>query len=100
LRCGSPTAPRCWRWQPAERLAGFFSALHSLLCQEVFPTLSTREREVPDLVARGYDNRQIARTLFLSEKTVRNHVSNMFTKLDVTDRAAAVARGRDAGLGQ
>ena len=46
------------------------------------PELTDREREVLDLVARGYDNRRIARELFLSDKTVRNHVSNMFTKLE------------------
>lgn len=84
----------------AERLADYFSALHALPCQEMFPMLSTREREVLDLVARGYDNRRIARTLYLSEKTVRNHVCNMFAKLGVADRAEAMTRGRAAGLGQ
>ncbi len=64
-----------------------------------FPELTEREREVLDLVARGLTNPAIAKRLFLSEKTVRNHVSNVFTKLQVTDRAAAVARARDAGLG-
>ena len=52
-----------------------------------------------DLVARCYDNRRIARELVLSDKTVRNHVSNVMTKLDVTDRAAAVVRARNGGLG-
>jgi DNA-binding NarL/FixJ family response regulator len=50
-------------------------------------------------VARGHDNRRIARELFLSEKTVRNHVSNVMTKLDVADRAGAIVRARNAGLG-
>jgi DNA-binding NarL/FixJ family response regulator len=54
-----------------------------------FPSLTAREQEVLDLVARGYDNRRIARELFLSDKTVRNHVSNVLTKLDVEDRAEA-----------
>lgn len=64
-----------------------------------FSELTSREREVLDLIARGLPNREIADRLFLSEKTVRNHVSNIFTKLQVGDRAAAVARARDAGYG-
>ena len=51
------------------------------------------------MVARGLTNPAIAQRLFLSEKTVRNHVSNVFAKLQVTDRGEAVARARDAGLG-
>ncbi|KAA1425096.1 response regulator transcription factor [Mumia zhuanghuii] len=64
-----------------------------------FPELTDRELEVLDLVARGMGNAAIARTLTLSEKTVRNHVSNLLTKLAVRDRAGAVATARDAGLG-
>ncbi len=64
-----------------------------------FPFLTDREREVLDLVARGLTNPAIAARLYLSEKTVRNHVSSIFTKLHVQDRAAAVARARDAGYG-
>ena len=52
-----------------------------------------------ELVAQGLDNLRIARRLALSDKTVRNHVSNILTKLAVSDRSAAVARARDAGLG-
>ena len=52
-----------------------------------------------DLVARGNSNTQIARTLFLSERTVRNYVSIIFTKLEVPDRAHAIAAARDAGIG-
>jgi DNA-binding NarL/FixJ family response regulator len=66
---------------------------------EPFPQLSEREREVLELVAQGLDNLRIARRLALSDKTVRNHVSNILTKLAVSDRSAAVARARDAGLG-
>ena len=65
----------------------------------VLPTLSEREEEVLDLVARGLDNGAIAKRLVLSEKTVRNHVSNVLGKLAVSSRAEAVARARDAGLG-
>ena len=64
-----------------------------------FPELSDREREVLDLLARGYDNATIARRMVLSPKTVRNHVSNVLTKLGVPDRAAAMIRARDEGLG-
>jgi len=64
-----------------------------------FPELTDREREVLDLLARGLTNTEMARRLVLSEKTIRNHVSNIFTKLQVAGRAEAVARARDAGLG-
>jgi DNA-binding NarL/FixJ family response regulator len=64
-----------------------------------FPELSDREREVLDLLARGYDNTTIARRMVLSPKTVRNHVSNVLTKLAVPDRATAMIRARDSGLG-
>jgi DNA-binding NarL/FixJ family response regulator len=65
-----------------------------------FPFLTQREREILNLVAKGLTNPAIATQLVLSEKTVRNHVSNIFAKLHVNDRAAAVARARDAGYGQ
>jgi DNA-binding NarL/FixJ family response regulator len=64
-----------------------------------FPELTDREREVLDQVARGLDNLSIARRLSLSPKTVRNHLSNVLTKLQVADRAAAIVRAREAGLG-
>ena len=65
-----------------------------------FPDLTDREREVLDLVAAGLDNATIARRLVVSPKTVRNHLSNVFTKLQVADRAQAIVRAREAGLGQ
>lgn len=64
-----------------------------------FPELTDREREVLDLVARGFDNLSIARRMVLSPKTVRNHVSNILTKLGVPDRSAAIVRAREGGLG-
>jgi DNA-binding NarL/FixJ family response regulator len=65
-----------------------------------FPSLSEREREVLELIAEGASNGQIAQRLFLSDKTVRNYVSAIFTKLDVESRAAAIVIARDAGLGR
>jgi DNA-binding NarL/FixJ family response regulator len=65
-----------------------------------FPQLTTREREILDLVARGLDNTSISRRLALSPKTVRNHLSNVFTKLQVVDRSQAIIRAREAGLGR
>lgn len=64
-----------------------------------FPQLSARETEILDQIARGLANAEIARELFLSVKTVQNHVSAILGKLGVASRAEAVARARDAGLG-
>jgi DNA-binding NarL/FixJ family response regulator len=83
----------------ARRLMGFFSAPKPAP-PDAFPELTAREREVLDLVAQGRNNQEIARELYLSPKTVRNHISNVFTKLRVADRAQAIVRAREAGLGQ
>lgn len=64
-----------------------------------FPQLTDREREILDLVASGHDNLGIARRLSLSPKTVRNHVANVLAKLALRDRAAAIVRAREEGLG-
>jgi DNA-binding NarL/FixJ family response regulator len=64
-----------------------------------FPRLTEREREVLELVARGYQNARIAHHLGLSEKTVRNHISAILAKLPAATRAEAVALARDEGLG-
>jgi DNA-binding NarL/FixJ family response regulator len=64
-----------------------------------FPSLTDREREILGMIAGGWSNTDIARRLVLSDKTVRNHVSNIFTKLQVPDRAQAIVRAREAGLG-
>ena len=66
---------------------------------QAFPQLTSREREVLELVARGYDNARIGRHLGLTEKTVRNNVSLVLAKLAAATRAEAVALARDAGLG-
>ena len=65
-----------------------------------FPQLTQREQEVLEQLARGKRNATIADELFLSERTVRNYVSNIFTKLQVADRAQAIAAARDAGIGK
>jgi DNA-binding NarL/FixJ family response regulator len=84
----------------AERIMGFFAAPRAAAPQRAFPELTEREEEVLSLVAQGKSNREIARQLFVSLKTVRNHVSNILLKLQVADRAQAVIRARDAGMGR
>ena len=84
----------------AERLMNFFSNLKPSAAMEVFPELTEREREVLELIAQGQNNPEIARNLVISPKTVRNHVSNIFNKLQVADRAQAIIRAREAGLGR
>ena len=64
-----------------------------------FPELTDREREVLDLIARGFDNAVISRRLVLSPKTIRNHVANILAKLSLADRSAAIIRAREEGLG-
>jgi len=65
-----------------------------------FPELTDREREILDYIARGDTNTEIAEQLTISLKTVRNHASSIFNKLQVTNRAQAAIRARDAGLGE
>jgi len=83
----------------AQRVISYFARSGGLAGATAFPELTQRENEVLELIAQGRPNASIARHLFLSEKTVRNHVSNIFAKLQVADRAEAIARARDAGLG-
>jgi DNA-binding NarL/FixJ family response regulator len=84
----------------ARRLMQYFSTPRQDVPREAFPELTDREREILELIARHETNPEIARRLHLSQKTVRNHVSNIFTKLQVADRAQAIVRARKAGLGQ
>ncbi|MFF2125656.1 LuxR C-terminal-related transcriptional regulator [Streptomyces olivochromogenes] len=83
----------------AARFSRFFATVQRLPEPSEFSRLTSRETEILELLADGMNNRQIARRLFLAEKTVRNYVSRIFTKLEVHDRAAAVLRARDAGFG-
>jgi DNA-binding NarL/FixJ family response regulator len=83
----------------AERLIHYFAALKPSTADRAFPELTDREREILHLIAQGHSNSEIAERLLLSIKTVQNHVSNIFSKLQVADRAQAIIRARDAGLG-
>ncbi|MCA9867280.1 MAG: response regulator transcription factor [Anaerolineae bacterium] len=82
----------------AERLMDYFSATKNSPHANAFPDLTDREREVLALIARGRSNFEIADELSISLKTVRNHASNIFNKLQVADRTQAAIRARDAGL--
>jgi len=82
----------------ASRLMDFFATPLPAVPKEIFPTLTEREREILQLIARGSSNNEIAQELALSVKTVSNYVSNIFSKLQVADRAQAIIRARDAGL--
>lgn len=84
----------------AQRLMGYFSAPRPRTAAAAFPELTDRESEVLALIAQGYTNAAIAGRLVLSAKTVRNYVSNIFAKLQVADRAQAISRARNTGLGE
>lgn len=81
----------------AGRMRDLFSTRRAA---EPFPDLTVREREILDLIAAGRPNAAIAQRLSLSEKTVRNYVSNILTKLRVPHRSEAIVRAREAGLGR
>jgi DNA-binding NarL/FixJ family response regulator len=80
-------------------LAYFAASAQEGAPPQACPTLTDREREILRLIAKGQTNPSIARQLSLSTKTVGNYVSNIFTKLQVADRAEAIIRAREAGLG-
>jgi DNA-binding NarL/FixJ family response regulator len=84
----------------ATRLQAFFKADRARPAASPFPELTDREDEVLELIARGQSNAEIARRLEISDKTVRNHVANVFNKLRVADRSQAIVRAREAGLGR
>jgi DNA-binding NarL/FixJ family response regulator len=88
----------------AERLLAYFSSAHVTVQpganQDPFPELTVREREILELIAQGLTNTTIAERLVISPKTVRNHVSAVFSKLEVTRRSQAIVRAREAGLGE
>src|SRR5438128_490164 len=83
----------------ATRLIDFFAAARPVASPQAFPELTEREREILTLIAQGNNNTEIVSRLVLSPNTVRNYVSNVFSKLQVADRAHAILRAREAGLG-
>jgi DNA-binding NarL/FixJ family response regulator len=87
----------------ATRMMKFFKGLGSIprstLPAQAFPELTAREREVLELIAQGLSNHEIAERLVISPKTVRNHITSIFSKLQVADRTQAILRARDAGMG-
>lgn len=87
----------------AARIMNFFqdieAELESDLPEETFPELTPRELEVLELIAQGANNSQIAERLVIADKTVRNHITSIFSKLQVADRAQAIIKARKAGLG-
>jgi DNA-binding NarL/FixJ family response regulator len=86
----------------AKRLMNYFASVHASRPTPAyaFPELTEREHEILDLIAAHMTNQEIADRLSLSLKTVRNHVSNIFSKMQVVDRAQAILRAREAGLGK
>jgi DNA-binding NarL/FixJ family response regulator len=84
----------------ASRIVAFFTGAQQEYASQVFPELTDRERDVLGLIAGGKRNSEIATALGLSDKTVRNHVSNVLLKLQVPDRTAAALKARESGLGE
>ena len=83
----------------AGRLLDYLTTPAATLAATEFPELTDRERDILGLMAQGRRNAEIAQRLVLSPRTVRNYVSSIFAKLQVADRAHAIIRARDAGLG-
>lgn len=84
----------------AARLINYFSTSRAEIPKEEFPELTEREREILNMIASGETNNAIAQRLMISLKTVRNHVANIYSKLQVADRAQAAIRARNAGMGK
>jgi DNA-binding NarL/FixJ family response regulator len=85
-----------------QRLTEYFATPergHTTSADQAFSNLTEREHEILSLMAEGYTNNAIASRLYLSPKTVRNYVSSIFTKLQVSDRSQAIVQAREAGLG-
>jgi len=82
----------------AERVTTYFRSMAARPAADLFPQLTERERDILGRISQGHENAQIARDLSLSVKTVRNHASNIFAKLQVAHRAQAIVKAREAGL--
>jgi DNA-binding NarL/FixJ family response regulator len=84
----------------ASRLTKFFNNSGGMVKQSAFPELTDRELEILELIAKMHNNKEIAEILHITIKTVSNHISNVFNKLQVADRTEAIFKARDAGLGK
>lgn len=84
----------------ARRMVEFFASPRKSPAADSFPELTERESQILELIAQGLANGEIARRLGITDKTVRNHVANVFAKMRVADRAQAIVRAREAGLGR
>ena len=85
---------RCW----SDEVSAFLPIAAS--ASPRFGVLTARERDVLDLLAHGRDNLQIAAHLGRSEKTIRNHITSIFTKLKVENRSQAIVLARESGFGR
>lgn len=83
----------------AEQMMAYFARGMKTTPETPFPELTSREHEILDLLAHGFTNGAIAEKLVLSSKTIRNHVSNIFSKLQVATRSEAIIKAREAGMG-
>jgi DNA-binding NarL/FixJ family response regulator len=83
----------------AKQMMAYFAGGMKTAADVPFPVLTPREREILELLAQGLINSAIAEKLVLSPKTIRNQVSNIFSKLQVATRSEAVIKARQAGLG-
>jgi DNA-binding NarL/FixJ family response regulator len=83
----------------AQRLIHYFTTARPQLAAESFPELTDRERQILTLMVQNHTTQGIADILVLSVKTVRNHISNICTKLEVADRTQAILRAKDIGFG-
>ena len=90
------TEPAWIRWR--DEMRSFLSATQ--VADPLFATLTPRERELVELIAQGCDNAQIGARLDLRDKTVRNHITSIFAKLEVENRGRAIVLARDAGFGR
>ena len=86
------------RW--VEEVRDFLGSADSAAQDPALARLTAREREVLEHIAQGRDNAQVAAALQLSEKTVRNHITSIFAKLEVENRPQAIVLARNAGLGR
>lgn len=83
----------------ATRMTQFFAKAQGIDTEQSLPELSEREREILELMSHHYTNPEIAQQLGIGDKTIRNHVSNIFNKLQVATRAQAIDKARQAGWG-